>query len=75
MCNRNIIFGHKFLYEKFKNCSVAVVDPSDKVHPQLVENVQVVEGTPTLLPDIVMDNATSTATQELSDTISKMFKW
>ena len=56
------------------NYSVAVVDTSDIAHPQLVQNVQVLEGMPALLENIVMDSATSTATQELSDTISKMFR-
>ena len=56
------------------NYSVALVDSSDKAHPQLIENVSVQENTPTILEDIVMDNDTSTVTQELSDTIFKMFR-
>ena len=42
--------------------------------PQLIENVSVQENTPSILDDIVMDNDTSTVTQELSDTIFKMFR-
>ena len=57
------------------NYSVAVVVPTDKANPQLVQNVSVmgVEIGPTNLGDIKMDQSTSDTTEELSNAIDKMF--